>query len=384
MGPLSGKTIIEFAGLGPGPYAGMMLADMGAEVIRVERPGGQWLTVGSDPKYDVHNRGKYSICINMKSEEGIACAKKLISSADALIEGYRPGVMEKLGLGPDECLKINPKLVYGRMTGWGQTGPLAQTAGHDINYIALTGALHAIGQKGQKPTIPLNLVGDYGGGGMMLAFGLVCALLEAQNSEQGQVIDCSIVDGAVSLMGFFYSQLQAGIGSDKRGENMLDSGAFFYDVYETSDGGYISLGSIEPQFFRLLVDLLGLGEIESKEWIQNQWAPQTWPQMADKLEALIKTKSRDDWCNLFEGTDVCFAPVLSMDEARHHPHNVARETFVVDGDVWQPAPVPRFSRTVVNAGSTAVALGENSQTILLSLGYGQEEIDALLATGAIA
>ena len=190
MGPLSGKTIIEFAGLGPGPYAGMMLADMGAEVIRVERPGGQWLTVGSDPKYDVHNRGKYSICINMKSEEGIACAKKLISSADALIEGYRPGVMEKLGLGPDECLKINPKLVYGRMTGWGQTGPLAQTAGHDINYIALTGALHAIGQKGQKPTIPLNLVGDYGGGGMMLAFGLVCALLEAQNSEQGQVIDC--------------------------------------------------------------------------------------------------------------------------------------------------------------------------------------------------
>ena len=208
--------------------------------------------------------------------------------------------------------------------------------------------------------------------------------MEAQNSEQGQVIDCSIVDGAVSLMGFFYSQLQAGIGSDKRGENMLDSGAFFYDVYETSDGGYISLGSIEPQFFRLLVDLLGLGEIESKEWIQNQWAPQTWPQMADKLEALIKTKSRDDWCNLFEGTDVCFAPVLSMDEARHHPHNIARETFVNDGDVWQPAPVPRFSRTVVNAGSTAVALGENSQTILLSLGYGQEEIDALLATGAIA
>ena len=384
MGPLSGKTIIEFAGLGPAPYAGMMLADLGAEVIRVERPGGQWLTAGGDPKYDVHNRGKSSICINMKSEEGIACAKKLISSGDALIEGYRPGVMEKLGLGPDECLKINPKLVYGRMTGWGQTGPLAHTAGHDINYIALTGVLHAIGQKGQKPTIPLNLVGDYGGGGMMLAFGLVCALLEAQNSEQGQVIDCSIVDGTVSLMGMFYSQLQAGTGSDKRGENMLDSGAFFYDVYETSDGRYISIGSLEPQFFRLLVDLLGLDEIESKEWIKNQWAPQTWPQMADKLEALIKTKSRDVWCDLFEGTDVCFAPVLSMDEARHHPHNVARGTFVDDGDVWQPAPVPRFSRTVVKAGSTAVAMGENSQAILLSLGYGQEEVDALFATGAIA
>jgi len=227
MGPLSGKTIIEFAGLGPAPYAGMMFADMGAEVIRVERPGGQWLTAGGDPKYDVHNRGKSSICINMKSSEGIACVKKLISSADALIEGYRPGVMEKLGLGPDECLDVNPKLVYGRMTGWGQTGPLAQAAGHDINYIALSGALHAIGQKGQKPSIPLNLVGDFGGGGMMLAFGLVCALLETQNSGQGQVIDCSIVDGTVSLMGMFYSQLQAGTGSDKRGENMLDSGAFF-------------------------------------------------------------------------------------------------------------------------------------------------------------
>jgi alpha-methylacyl-CoA racemase len=377
MGPLSGKTIIEFAGLGPAPYAGMMFADMGAEVIRVERPGGQWLTAGGDPKYDVHNRGKSSICINMKSSEGIACVKKLISSADALIEGYRPGVMEKLGLGPDECLDVNPKLVYGRMTGWGQTGPLAQAAGHDINYIALSGALHAIGQKGQKPSIPLNLVGDFGGGGMMLAFGLVCALLETQNSGQGQVIDCSIVD-------MFYSQLQAGTGSDKRGENMLDSGAFFYDVYETSDGRYISIGSLEPQFFRLLVDLLGLDADESKEWIQNQWVPQTWPQMADKLESLVKTKTRDEWCDLFEGTDVCFAPVLSMAEARHHPHNIARETFVDDGDVWQPAPVPRFSRTLVKAGATAVALGANSQAILLGLGYEQEHVDALLASGVIA
>lgn len=384
MGPLTGKTIIEFAGLGPGPYAGMMLADMGAKVVRVERPGGQMMTAGVNPKYDVHNRGKNCICINMKSVEGIACAKKLIGAADALIEGYRPGVMEKLGLGPDVCLEINPKLVYGRMTGWGQTGPLANAAGHDINYIALTGVLHAIGRKGEKPAIPLNVVGDYGGGGMMLAFGLVCALLETQQSGQGQVVDCSIVDGVASLMGFFYSQLQAGIGSDERGGNMLDSGAFFYDVYETSDGKYVSIGSIEPQFFKELVTLLELSESESAEWMQNQWATKTWPQMADKLEALIKTKTRDSWCDIFEGSDVCFAPVLSMAEARKHPHNVARETFVDDGDVWEPAPVPRFSRTNAEAGFRAVGIGADSQAILLEIGYKQDEIAALLDNGAIA
>jgi alpha-methylacyl-CoA racemase len=384
MGPLTGKTIIEFAGLGPGPYAGMMLADMGAKVVRVERPGGQMMTAGVNPKYDIHNRGKNCICINMKSAEGIACAIKLIGTADALIEGYRPGVMEKLGLGPDVCLEINPKLVYGRMTGWGQTGPLANAAGHDINYIALTGVLHAIGRKGEKPAIPLNVVGDYGGGGMMLAFGLVCALLETQQSGQGQVVDCSIVDGVASLMGFFYSQLQAGIGSDERGGNMLDSGAFFYDVYETSDGKYVSIGSIEPQFFKELVTLLELSESESAEWMQNQWATKTWPQMADKLEALIKTKTRDAWCDIFEGSDVCFAPVLSMAEARKHPHNVARETFVDDGDVWEPAPVPRFSRTNAEAGFRPVGIGADSQAILLEIGYKQDEIDALLDNGAIA
>ena len=384
MGPLSGKTVIEFAGLGPGPYAGMMLADMGAKVVRVERPGGQMMTAGVNPKYDVHNRGKNCICINMKSAEGIACAKKLIGTADALIEGYRPGVMEKLGLGPDVCLEINPKLVYGRMTGWGQTGPLANAAGHDINYIALTGVLHAIGRKGEKPAIPLNVVGDYGGGGMMLAFGLVCALLETQQSGQGQVVDCSIVDGVASLMGFFYSQLQAGIGSDERGGNMLDSGAFFYDVYETSDEKYVSIGSIEPQFFKELVTLLELSESESAEWIQNQWATKTWPQMADKLETLIKTKTRDAWCDIFEGSDVCFAPVLSMAEARKHPHNVARKTFVDDGDVWEPAPVPRFSRTNAEAGFRPVGIGADSQAVLLEIGYKQDEIDALLDNGAIA
>ena len=342
------------------------------------------MTAGVNPKYDVHNRGKNCICINMKSVEGIACAKKLIGTADALIEGYRPGVMEKLGLGPDVCLEINPKLVYGRMTGWGQTGPLANAAGHDINYIALTGVLHAIGRKGEKPAIPLNVVGDYGGGGMMLAFGLVCALLETQQSGQGQVVDCSIVDGVASLMGFFYSQLQAGIGSDERGGNMLDSGAFFYDVYETSDGKYVSIGSIEPQFFKELVTLLELSESESAEWMQNQWATKTWPQMADKLEALIKTKTRDSWCDIFEGSDVCFAPVLSMAEARKHPHNVARETFVDDGDVWEPAPVPRFSRTNAEAGFRAVGIGADSQAMLLEIGYKQDEIAALLDNGAIA
>jgi alpha-methylacyl-CoA racemase len=388
MGPLAGKTIIEFAGLGPAPYAGMMLADMGAEVIRIERPGGGTMIGSADPKWDVHNRGKACICINMKSPEGVACAERLVQSADALIEGFRPGVMENLGLGPDHCLQINPKLVYGRMTGWGQSGDLAHTAGHDINYIALTGALHAIGPRGQKPAIPLNLVGDYGGGGMMLAFGLVCALLEAQNSGQGQVIDSSIVDGTASLMGFAYSAFQSGLSSDRRGENILDSGAFFYNVYETSDGGYISIGSIEPQFFNLLIELLELDNAASGDeainWRQLQWQSKQWPELSDKFAALFKTRSRDQWCQLLEGTDVCFAPVLSIDEARSHPHNIARGTFIETDGTWQPAPTPRFSRTRAEVAHGAMALGENTRSVLSAAGYEDQTIEQLLASGAVA
>jgi alpha-methylacyl-CoA racemase len=389
MGPLAGKTIIEFAGLGPAPYAGMMLADMGADVIRIERPGGGVMTAGADPRLDFHNRGKSSICINLKSAVGIACVERLLASADAMIEGFRPGVMEKLGLGPERCLEINPQLVYGRMTGWGQDGPLAAAAGHDINYIALTGALHAIGPRGQKPSIPLNLVGDYGGGGMMLAFGLVCALLEAQNSGHGQVIDSSIVDGTASLMGFAYSALQAGSAVDKRGENILDSGAFFYNVYETSDGGYISVGSIEPQFFNQLVELLELDAATARgdtpiNWRQLQWQSKHWADLSDKFAALFKTKTRDHWCQLLEGTDVCFAPVLSMQEARHHPHNISRGTFIDDGETWQPAPTPRFSRTQAEVKYPAVALGENTRAVLAVAGYGEQEIEQLISTGAVA
>ena len=377
MGPLSGKTVIEFAGLGPGPYAGMMLADMGAKVVRVERPGGQMMTAGVNPKYDVHNRGKNCICINMKSAEGIACAKKLIGTADALIEGYRPGVMEKLGLGPDVCLEINPKLVYGRMTGWGQTGPLANAAGHDINYIALTGVLHAIGRKGEKPAIPLNVVGDYGGGGMMLAFGLVCALLETQQSGQGQVVDCSIVDGVASLMGFFYSQLQAGIGSDERGGNMLDSGAFFYDVYETSDGKYVSIGSIEPQFYAELLKLTGL---EGDPEFAKQMDQSMWPHLKDRLREVMKAKTRDEWCAIMEATDVCFAPVLTMSEAAAHPHNVERSTFINVNGHMQPAPAPRFSRTTPEVGRASAHAGQHTAEVLRE--WGVANVDALIASGA--
>jgi len=391
MGPLAGKTIIEFAGLGPAPYASMMLADMGADVIRIERPGGGTIIGSADPKWDFHNRGKASICINMKSSEGVSCAERLIASADALIEGFRPGVMEKLGLGPERCIEINPKLVYGRMTGWGQDGDLAQTAGHDINYIALTGALHAIGQRGQKPSIPLNLVGDYGGGGMMLAFGVVCALLEGQTSGKGQVIDCSIVDGTASLMGFAYSAYQSGLSVDRRGENILDSGAFFYDVYETSDGGFISIGSIEPQFFSLLVELRELdaegltgADGEVINWRQLQWQSDKWPELSDKFTALFKTRSRDQWCQLLEGTDVCFAPVLSLEEARSHPHNIARGTFIDEGDAWQPAPTPRFSRTQPEVKHPAMALGENTREILANAGYDESAIESLIASGSVA
>lgn len=335
-GPLSGLRIIELAGIGPGPFAAMMLADHGAEVIRIDRPGAR--IDSRDPLL----RSRRLIGLDLKSPEGKAKVRELVKTADGLIEGFRPGVTERLGLGPDMLLADNPRLVYGRMTGWGQTGPYAQAAGHDINYIALAGALHAYGRAGEKPTPPINMVGDFGGGGMMLAFGMVSALLHAQKTGQGQVIDTAMTDGAAVLMSMIWGFRANGIWRDERGVNMLDTGAHFYDTYETSDGKWISIGSIEPQFYAELRRLAGL--TEDKDFDAQMLMPE-WPRLKEKLTALFKSKSRDEWCGLMEMTDVCFAPVLSMAEAPSHAHNAARGTFIEVDGVTQPAPAPRYSVT---------------------------------------
>jgi len=337
MGPLKGLKIVELSGLGPGPFCGMLLADMGADVVCVDRVARPML----DPITDCTRRGKRSVLLDLKSPQGHDTLLRLVEKADAMFEGFRPGVMEKLGLGPDQCMAVNPRLVYGRMTGWGQTGPLAQVAGHDINYISLTGALHAIGRSGEKPVLPLNLVGDFGGGAMFLAFGMLCALLEAQKTGKGQVIDAAMTDGTALLMAMFNSFDAQGHWNPERGGNLLDGGTHYYDVYETSDGKYISIGSIEPQFYALLVEKAGLDAEEFRD--QNN--PGRWPELKKKLEAVFKTRSRDDWCELMEGTDVCFAPVLDIQEAPNHPHNQARETYIEIGGMTQPAPAPRFSRS---------------------------------------
>src|SRR5262245_21629335 len=328
----------------------MMLSDMGAEVIRVDR-----LTGASSRPRDVLARNRRSIAIDLKQKEGVDLVLRLCEKADALFEGFRPGVTERLGLGPETCMARNPKLVYGRMTGWGQDGPMAQAAGHDINYIGLAGALHAIGRNGEKPVPPLNLVGDFGGGGMLLAFGLVCGLLEAQRSGKGQVIDAAMVDGAAALMAMFFSFRATGGFTDKRGTNLLDGGAHFYDTYETKDGKHICLGSIEPQFYSELVQRAGL----DKEKFAAQMDAKRWPEYKEELTRVFKSKTRDEWCALMEGTDVCFAPVLSVFEAPHHPHNKARGTFVEVDGVVQPAPAPRFSRTVPEVSHAARRPGED-------------------------
>ena len=375
-GPLSGLRILELAGIGPGPFCGMMLADMGAEVIRIDRPGGNPGAVGG---HDILFRNRRSIAVDLKHPDGVATVLALCEQADALFEGYRPGVAERLGVGPAPCMARNPKLVYGRMTGWGQHGPLASSAGHDINYIALSGALHAIGRRGEKPALPLNLVGDFGGGGMMLAFAMVCALLEAGRSGQGQVIDCAMHEGAAALMAMFYGLRSNGLFSDERGSHMLDSGAHFYDVYETADGKYISVGSIEPQFYALLCR-----HAELDERFAEQMNPARWPEQKQALEHLFRRKTRDQWCALMEGTDICFAPVLSLEEAPQHPHNVARGSFInVDG-VIQPAPTPRFSRT---PSATPVAMrppGRDTRTTLTDYGFSDADIERLISTGAVA
>ncbi|MBO6555004.1 MAG: CoA transferase [Pseudomonadales bacterium] len=374
VGPLTGTRIIELAGIGPGPFCGMLLADMGAEVIRVDRAVGQ-------PRraQDVLTRGRKSIAVDLKSDSGKEVILKLCESSDALFEGFRPGVTERLGVGPADCMGRNEKLVYGRMTGWGQEGPMAQAAGHDINYISLIGALHAIGDPGGKPVPPLNLVGDFGGGGMFLAFGMVCAMLEAQKSGKGQVVDAAMVDGAATLMAMFFTMQAAGAFSMNRGTNLLDGGAHFYGTYETKDGKYISLGSIEPQFYALLVEKAGL----DAERFSAQMDQSKWGEFKVELTEVFKTKTRDEWREIMEGTDVCFAPILALDEVHTHPHAQARHSFVELEGVVQPAPAPRFSRTEPAVTHGSRLPGEDTVEVLQNAGLAKGDIDDLLGSGAV-
>ena len=377
-GPLSGFRILELAGIGPGPFCGMMLADQGAEVIRIDRPGGN--QGGAANGHDVLFRNRRTLALNLKHPDGVATLLKLCESADAIFEGYRPGVAERLGVGPQDCLARNPKIVYGRMTGWGQTGPMATAAGHDINYIALTGALHAMGRAGERPVPPLNLVGDFGGGGMLLAYGMVCALLEAQKSGKGQVVDAAMIDGASALMAMFYGMKNNGLFSDKRGTHLLDTGAPFYDVYETKDGKYVSIGSIEPQFYALLKEKAELSEVD----FGMQLNPAKWPEQKEKMAAVFRTRTSQEWCDIMEGSDVCFAPVLGLEDAPKHPHNVARNTFIEVGGAFQHAPAPRFSRSASTQPVPMGPLGEHTISVLKDSGFSDAEVDALLKSGAVA
>ena len=380
MGPLAGIKVIEIAGIGPGPYGAMLLADLGADVIRIDRSGN---VMGGDPATppgDILARGRRSIGVDLKHPDGVAAVLDLIEGADALVEGFRPGVMERLGLGPDVCLARNPKLVYGRMTGWGQEGPYAQAAGHDINYIALAGALEPMGRAGQQPTAPINLIGDFGGGGMMLAFGVCAALLEARTSGRGQVIDAAMVDGAASLMSMTWSFRAMWIWSDERGTNMLDTGAHFYDTYETADGKYVSIGSIEPQFY---AELLRLTEIDPAS-LPSQHDKRHWPELKERFAQVFKGKTRDEWCEIMEHTDVCFAPVLPMVEAPEHPHIKGRGTFTEVAGVTQPAPAPRFSRTPGSIERPPPHAGQHTDEVLGEWGLAAERIAELKASGAIA
>jgi alpha-methylacyl-CoA racemase len=380
-GPLSGYRVIEIAGIGPGPFAAMMLADMGADVVRVERAQSVRGAAPDGPHFDVLLRGRRNVAIDLKHTDGVATLLDLVESADALIEGFRPGVMERLGVGPDVCLDRNPELVYGRMTGWGQDGPYAAAAGHDINYISLAGALAHFGRAGEPPVPPLNMVGDFGGGGMFLAFGVVCALLEAQRSGRGQVVDTAMVDGAAVLMSMFWAFRTIGAFDEQaRGTNLLDTGAHFYDVYRCADGTYVSVGSIEPQFYAELLRLTGLdGDAE----FAKQMEKAEWSALKERLSAVFAQKTRAEWCELMEGTDVCFAPVLTMTEAAAHPHNVARGTFVELAGTMQPAPAPRFSRTTAEVERPPAHAGQHTSDVLLDWGIAKERVEDLLRSGAV-
>lgn len=370
-GPLHGIRIVEFAGIGPGPFCGMMLADHGAEVIRIERPGGKHLSS------EAFTRSRRTIAIDMKQAEGIALARRIVGTADGLIEGFRPGVMERLGLGPELLLLDNPKLVYGRMTGWGQTGPLAQAAGHDINYIALSGALHTVGRRGERPVPPVNYVGDFGGGGMMLAFAMVSALLGVRMGGAGQVIDAAMTDGSALLAGMTYAFHGAGLWRDEAGANLLDGAAHFYDTYECADGKFVAIGAIEPQFYALLLEAT---ELTDDPEFAGQMNPARWPALKTRLTDIFRTRTRDEWSALMEGSDICFAPVLSLAEAPAHAHNVARGTFGTVAGQVQPMPAPRYSQAVLDAPRPPTA---DVDAILAELGLG-DRIAELRAAGTVA
>ncbi|MEM9257303.1 MAG: CaiB/BaiF CoA-transferase family protein [Pseudomonadota bacterium] len=378
MGPLRGITIVEISGIGPGPFAGMMLADLGATVIRVERPGGGMFN--GVPELDILNRGKQCIVVDLKNPAGVDTVLRLLDDADAIFEGFRPGVIEKLGLGPDVCLTRNARLVFGRMTGWGQEGPMAQRAGHDINYIALSGALHPVGLHGQRPTVPLNLVGDFGGGGLMLALGMVCALLEARQSGKGQVVDAAMVDGSSVLMASLFGAVQAGFWREERGSNMVDSGAHFYDTYETRDGEFMAVGAIEPKFYSQLIAGLGLTEHDLPE----QMDMEQWPYMKDRFASIFRTKTQSEWSEVFDDTDACVSPVLSMSRVRDHPHNQSRNAYVELDGVYQPNAAPRFSRTSAVVTASTAKLGEHTRTVLGQAGLSDAEINTLIEAGAVA
>jgi alpha-methylacyl-CoA racemase len=386
MGPLQGVKIIEVAGIGPGPFAAMMLSDMGADVVRVDRSANAMGGDPAAPPADIFNRGRRSIALDLKSPEGVEVLLDLVEHADALIEGFRPGVAERLGFGPDVCAERNPKLVFGRMTGWGQDGPYAPTAGHDINYIALAGVLAHLGRAGEKPTPPINLVGDFGGGGMLLAFGVVCALLEAQRSGQGQVVDAAMVDGAAVLMTMMWGFKAMGIWSDERGTNMLDTAAHFYDTYECADGQFVSIGSIEPQFYLQLLEHTGLAKVyEARgEELPHQMDKARWPELKQALTDIFLTRTRDEWCQVMEGTDVCFAPVLTMAEAPEHPHIAQRATFTEVAGLTQPAPAPRFSRTPGSIERPPPHAGQHTDEVLADFGIDAERVASLRESGAVA
>ncbi|MSP43618.1 MAG: CoA transferase [Alphaproteobacteria bacterium] len=380
MGPLTGVRIVELAGIGPAPMCAMLLADMGAEVVRVDRTEAADLGMKRDPKGDLLNRGRPSVAVDLKTPEGVETVLRLIDQADGVIEGFRPGVMERLGLGPDVCLKRNPKLVFGRMTGWGQYGPLAHAAGHDINYISIIGALDAIGPKDGPPVVPLNLVGDFGGGALYLAMGVLAGIIEARQSGKGQTIDCAMTEGAASLMTMFYAMKAAGSWNQSRGSNPVDGGSHFYTVYETKDGKYVSVGSIEGKFYAEFLEKTGMNKANG---LAEQFDHLKWPDMRERFRQVFLGKTRDEWCTIMEGSDVCFAPVLNLDESMAHPHNVARASFVKVDGVMQPAPAPRFDRTKSEIQKPPSVPGEDTEKTLAAWGFSGAEISALRQAGVV-
>ena len=355
MGPLDGIKVLEFSGIGPGPYCGMLLADLGADVIRLSKINQK----GIANKFDIHNRSKRTIVADLKNPNVIKEVLKLIGKVDVVFEGFRPGVMEKLGLGPDACMKMNQALIYGRMTGWGQVGPMSQQAGHDINYISLSGALNSIGRKDSKPSAPLNLIGDYGGGGMHLAVGILSALINSMRTGKGQVVDSAMIDGSLSLMSFFFSLQEMGYWEDQRESNLLDGAAHFYDTYECLDNKFIAIGSIEPQFYSILLEKLELQDPK----FQDQMNKAIWPELKELIASKVKLKTRDDWCEIFEESDACVSPVLDMSEAKLHKHNITRNAFVDIDGFNQPSPSPRFSKDPLKIKHNSKEVGHDNDSV---------------------